>query len=151
MIKTLKVDAIRNGTVIDHIPAGMVLRVLNVLGPRESDLVMVGMNFGSKAMGKKDIIKIEGRELTADEVNSIALLAPSAKVNIIRDFKVAKKGQVQVPDHIDGLMRCPNPKCVTNHEPSLTRFRVVNRDPVTLGCTYCERMFLSTNMEYLES
>ncbi len=146
-MKTLKVDAIRNGTVIDHIPAGMVLRVLNILSPRESDVAMIGMNFGSKAMGKKDIIKIEGRELTAEEVNSIALIAPTAKVNIIREFKVAKKGKVEIPKTIEGLMRCPNPNCITNSEPITTRFSVLKQEPVTLCCSYCERVYHSREME----
>ena len=149
-MKTLKVDAIRNGTVIDHIPAGLVLKVVNILVPRENDIVMVGMNFPSKAIKHKDIIKIEGRELTAEEVNSIALIAPTAKVNIIRDFKVAKKGRVEIPDSIHGLVKCPNPKCITNDEPSETRFTVTKRDPVTLCCDYCERVYLGSEIEYLE-
>ena len=82
-MKELKVDPIKNGTVIDHIPAGRVQRVLAILKPRATDVVMMGMNFSSKAMKKKDIIKIEGRELTQNEVNSIALVAPAAKVSII--------------------------------------------------------------------
>lgn len=149
-MKTLKVDAIRNGTVIDHIPAGLVLRVLGIIKPQESDVVMVGMNFSSQAMGKKDIIKIEGRELTAEEVNSIALIAPAAKVNIIREFDVAKKGKVEVPDTIEGLVKCPNPGCITNHEPTRTRFTVVERDPVTLTCNYCERVYLTSEVEHVD-
>lgn len=148
-MKTLKVDAIRNGTVIDHIPGGQVLRVLNILKPRKNDVIMAGMNFPSQAMGQKDIIKIEGRELTADEVNSIALIAPRAKVNIIRDFKVVKKGTVEVPDAFEGLVRCPNPNCISNAEPIVSRFQVVKRDPVTLCCGYCERVYQTSEIEYL--
>ena len=146
-MKKLKVDAIRNGTVIDHIPAGRVLRVLDILGSQEKDVAMIGMNFSSQAMGKKDIIKIEGRELTPDEVNSIALIAPHAKVNIIRDFKVVKKGQVEIPELIVGLMRCPNPNCITNHEPITSRFKVLKPEPVTLCCDYCERTYKAEEME----
>lgn len=147
-MKVLKVDAIRNGTVIDHIPAGRVQRVIAILKPQETDIVMMGMNFSSKAMKKKDIIKIEGRELTRDEVNRIALVAPEAKVSIIRDFKVAQKSTVQVPDDIEGLVECPNPKCITNAEPMVTVFHKHNRSGTELVCQYCERVFSAEEMTH---
>ncbi len=133
-MKVLKVDAIHNGTVIDHIPAGRVQRVLAILKPRATDIVMMGMNFPSKAMKKKDIIKIEGRELTQNEVNRIALIAPRAKVSIIRDFKVFQKSKVEIPELIEGLVACPNPKCITNSEPMVTKFRLANAEERELSC-----------------
>jgi len=148
-MKVLKVDAIRNGTVIDHIPAGRGQRVLAILNPRDTDLVMMGMNFSSKAMRKKDIIKIEGRELTRDEVNSIALIAPKAKVSIIRDFKVAQKSTVQIPERIEGLVACPNPKCITNAEPMVTIFKLEDPASRELACHYCERVFTADEMKHI--
>lgn len=148
-MKVLKVDAIRNGTVIDHIPAGRVQRVLAILKPRSTDIVMMGMNFPSKAMKKKDIIKIEGRELTKNEVNSIALIAPDAKVSIIRDFKVAKKSTVQIPERIEGLVVCPNPKCITNAEPMMTIFNLQDSSSRELACQYCERVFKADEMTHI--
>ena len=149
MMKVMKVDAIRNGTVIDHIPAGRVQRVLAILKPRGTDVVMMGMNFSSKAMRKKDIIKIEGRELNQHEVNSIALIAPDAKVSIIRDFNVTQKFKVEVPEVIEGLVLCPNPKCITNAEPMLTRFALVEANGSKLSCQYCERVFSADEMDHV--
>jgi aspartate carbamoyltransferase regulatory subunit len=148
-MKVMKVDAIRNGTVIDHIPAGRVQRVLAILKPRETDVVMMGMNFSSKAMKKKDIIKIEGRELTQNEVNGIALLAPEAKVSIIRDFKVAQKGVVQIPDVIEGLVSCPNPKCISNSEPMVTKFIRADDSGDELVCHFCERVYSAHEMDHI--
>ena len=148
-MKVLKVDPIKNGTVIDHIPAGRVQRVLAILKPRATDVVMMGMNFSSKAMRKKDIIKIEGRELTQNEVNSIALIAPKAKVSIIRDFQVTQKSKVEIPEKIEGLVACPNPKCITNSEPMITKFKLESADERELACEYCERVFTADEMTHL--
>lgn len=139
--KKLKVDPIREGTVIDHIPAHKALQVMSIINPAESDVVTIGLNFASKKFGRKDIVKIEGRELTSGEVNSIALVAPEANVIIIRDYDVVNKRLVQVPDQIEGFARCGNPRCITNHEKMTTRFRTVRRNPVALRCEYCERVF----------
>ncbi|RMH69118.1 MAG: aspartate carbamoyltransferase regulatory subunit [Gemmatimonadetes bacterium] len=142
--KTMKVDAIRNGTVIDHIPAGRGLRVLEILESEEDqqkDLITIGLNLISGAYGRKDIIKIENRELTVNEVNQIALIAPEATLNIIRDFEVTEKKTVELPEKIEGLMHCPNPNCVTSDETIHTRLLRVSRTPVRLRCAYCERVF----------
>ena len=93
----LKVDAIRNGTVIDHIPAGAGLRVLRIIGEEQTRVVAVGMNLPSKSNEKKDIVKIEGIELKHEEVNQIALIAPHATINIIREFEVTEKYNVKIP------------------------------------------------------
>ncbi len=148
-MKVLKVDPIKNGTVIDHIPAGRVQRVLAILKPRPTDIVMMGMNFSSKAMKKKDIIKIEGRELTQNEVNSIALIAPDAKVSIIRDYQVTQKSKVEIPDRIEGLVSCPNPKCITNAEPMVTIFNHSEIEGRELACQYCERVFTADEMIHI--
>lgn len=137
----LKVDPIKEGTVIDHIPATKALQVISIIKPQKTDVVTIGINFSSKKYGTKDIVKIEGRELTPSLVNSIALVAPNANVIIIRDFKVIKKSQVKIPDEVKESVKCGNPQCITNIEIMNTRFKTVLRNPVKLRCAYCERVF----------
>ncbi len=138
---TLKVTKIRSGTVIDHIPAGRALEVLNVLGltGREGLRIAVIMNVESRKLGRKDIVKIEGKKLKPEEVNMIALVAPTATINIIDDFNVVQKFRAEVPDIVEGVVRCPNPTCITNksREPIKTRFVVIKRSPLVLQCCYC--------------
>lgn len=141
-MKELKVQPIRNGTVIDHIAAGKAVVVLRILGlPRAgwTSTITAAMNVPSGASGRKDILKIEDRELDASEVNKIALIAPSATINIIREYEVARKEIVELPDKVSNLVKCPNPNCVTNAEPVKTQFAIVDRDPVRLRCGYCDR------------
>ncbi len=137
----LLVRRIREGTVIDHIPAGRALTVLRILGitGREGYKVAVVMNVESHKLGKKDIVKIEGRMLSPSEVNKIALVAPSATINIVRDYKVVEKQKVSLPDRIDDILSCPNPTCITRQprEHLVSRFRVLSRRPVRLQCIYC--------------
>ncbi|MFA5860259.1 MAG: aspartate carbamoyltransferase regulatory subunit [Candidatus Thermoplasmatota archaeon] len=140
-MKELKVQPIRNGTVIDHITGGKavtVMRILGLLRPGWTSTVTAAMNVPS-SNGRKDILKIEDRELDAGEVNKIALIAPNATINIIREYEVARKEHVQIPEKVSGLVKCPNPNCVTNHEPIKTQFLVVSKDPVRLQCGYCDR------------
>ncbi len=139
--KELIVRKIRDGTVIDHIPAGRALHVLRILGitGREGYRVAIVMNVESKKLGRKDIVKIEGRELSGGEVDLIALIAPTATINIIRDYRVVVKRKVKLPERIKGLLTCPNPTCITRkpREPVTTSFTVVSREPVILRCDYC--------------
>ena len=140
-MKELKVTPIKNGTVIDHIPPGLALKVLHVLKIAEetSSAVSVAMNVKSK-MGKKDIVKIENKELDKREVNKISLIAPKATINIIRDYEVIKKHRVQLPDEIVGIVKCSNPTCISNsREPVESRFILVSKDPPHIKCYYCER------------
>ena len=140
--KELKIPLIKDGTVIDHITAGQAVKVLHILGIPEKTLdsiVSVVMNVKSK-IGKKDIVKVERRELKPEEVNKIALIAPKATINIIRDYEVAKKYKVDLPEEIVGIVRCPNPNCISNtKEPVESRFRVISKDPIRIKCCYCER------------
>lgn len=140
--RELKIPLIKEGTVIDHITAGQSVKVLHILGIPEKTLdsiVSVVMNVNSK-IGKKDIVKVENRELKPEEVNKIALIAPKATINIIRDYEVTKKFKVHLPDEIIGIVRCPNPSCVSNTaEPVKSRFKVISRDPIRIKCCYCER------------
>ncbi len=140
--KELYVKKIRNGTVIDHISAGYSLDVLKILGidGREGHVVSVAMNVTSKVETKKDIVKVENRELNPGEVDKIALIAPSATINIIRDYEVAEKTRVKLPDTIKGIVKCANPSCVSNAgEPVVPRFMVEKKDPLRLRCFYCSR------------
>ncbi len=141
-MRDLKVTPIKNGTVIDHIPSGMALKVLKVLGITGdvSSTVSVLMHVPSKRRGAKDIVKVEDRELNPRELNKIALIAPAATINIIRNYNVAEKHTVTLPDRIVGILRCGNPNCITNaREPVETVFLVRDRDPLRLRCQYCDR------------
>ena len=113
-----KVTALKEGTVIDHLPAGSALKALEVLGDMGGRVVTVGMYLESKKREQKDIIKIEKRELTEREVAKIALLGPHTTISIIRNYRVVDKLPVKIPDEIHGVVRCPNPSCITNHDPS---------------------------------
>jgi len=137
------VAKIKEGTVIDHITAGRALMVLRILGitGREGFVVSVVMNVPSKKMGRKDIVKIEGRELSPEEVNKIALVAPRATINIIRDYEVVEKHRVELPKTIRNIVRCVNPACITNaREPIEPLFYVVSEEPLRLKCHYCGRV-----------
>ncbi|NJD98424.1 aspartate carbamoyltransferase regulatory subunit [Thermococcus sp. LS1] len=137
----LKVTAIKEGTVIDHIPAGKGLKVIEILSLNRPNggVLLLASNVHSKKLGKKDIVKIEGKFLSEEEVNKISLIAPTATVNIVRDYKVAEKFNVEIPDEIVGILRCANPNCVSNHEHVVSRFYVVSKRPLKVRCHYCER------------
>jgi len=139
----LYVKKIRNGTVIDHIDAGHaldVLRILNINGKR-GEVVSAVMNVESKQLGRKDIVKIEDRELNPQEVDKIALIAPRAAINIIREYEVASKKRVRLPETIKGIIWCSNPSCVVNaREPVTSEFRVEVVEPLRIRCHYCGRI-----------
>jgi aspartate carbamoyltransferase regulatory subunit len=141
--KKLHVRKIENGTVIDHISAGFaldVLRILNING-KEGYTVSVVMNVPSSKLLKKDIVKIENRELKEDEVNKIALIAPKATINIIRDYKVVAKKKVELPSFIKNIIKCPNPVCITNaKEPVIPMFHTEEIEPLKLRCHYCNKI-----------
>ena len=141
MEEELRIRKIRDETVIDHITAGYALSVLRILGitGREGFVVSIAMNVPSKKLGKKDIVKVEGRELKAEEVNKIALIAPRATINIIKDYAVVKKIRVNLPEEIEDIVKCRNPTCITNspREPIKPKFKVISREPVKLRCMYC--------------
>ncbi len=137
---TLRVAKIRDGTVIDHITAGYALEVLKILGikNRVSYIVSVAMNVSSKSLGLKDMVKIEGRELKSKEVDKIALLAPRASINIIRNFRVVDKQLVKLPKIIKEIIKCINPACISNsNEPIKPTFKVEIKDALQLKCHYC--------------
>ena len=148
----LKVTPIGNGTVIDHIPAGQALNVLKILGIDKTTeaTISVLMNVTSKRSGKKDVVKVEDRELKEEEVNKISLIAPGATINIIRDCRVVEKRTVDMPDLIVGVLRCPNPSCISNtDEPIKSQLIVKSKNPVVLRCVYCEQPIVENIADYL--
>jgi len=139
--RVLRVSKIRYGTVIDHIDAGRALHVLKILGLTggEGLVIAVVMNVESRKLGRKDIVKVEGLELAEEQVNKISLIAPSATINIIRDYEVAEKIQVKPPREVVGLLKCINPNCVSRleMEPITSAFTLVSVRPLRLECNYC--------------
>lgn len=142
-VRPYKVFAIENGTVIDHIAAGAALKIIRILNLAAGNkIVTVGLNFPSKKLKFKDLVKVEKRELTPEEISRVAILAPAASINIIRNYKIAKKFKVSLPEKIKRLIVCPNPKCITNHEPMDSVFYVKpNGAEPKLKCAYCEKVF----------
>jgi aspartate carbamoyltransferase regulatory subunit len=139
--KQLIVNAIKNGTVIDHIPAKNLFKVISILGLQTIDnQITFGTNLESKKLGSKAIVKISDRYFLDEEINKIALVAPQAKLNIIRDYEVIEKRVVEVPDYIQGIVKCVNPKCITNNEEVKTKFTVLTKNEVSLKCHYCEKI-----------
>lgn len=148
--KELQVSAIENGTVIDHIPSDKLFDVINILEIHEQEnAITFGMNFHSKKLGKKAIIKIWDRFLENDEINKLALVSPSVHINIIKDYNVVEKKTIEVPNKIEGIVKCVNPKCITNHEKISTKFKVVKKSPISLKCNYCEKLTDEGNMEII--
>lgn len=141
--KQFLVSAIENGTVIDHITVGYALKIVRILNLAAYEhIVTIGLNLPSRDMRTKDLVKVEGRELTQEEVNSIAILAPHATINIIQHYDVIKKFRVQIPHQIQQVIICPNPKCITNNETMDTFFSVrVKGENIAVQCNYCERIF----------
>jgi aspartate carbamoyltransferase regulatory subunit len=137
----LRVSKIHNGTVIDHVRSGQALNVLAVLGIDGSDgeEISIGMNVPSDRLARKDIIKVEGRELSQDEVDVLTLIAPDATINIIRDYEVVEKSRVDRPDTVEGVLSCSNSGCITTgDEPVTSRFDVLDD---AVRCSYCETIF----------
>ncbi len=142
MEKDIRVRKIKDGTVIDHITPGQALNVLKIIGITKGypeTTVTVAMNVPSGETSLKDIVKVEGRELKADEVDKISLIAPEAKINIIRDYEVVEKKVVSIPNVLGGFLTCANPNCITNTAESPSKFGVEEKHPIKLRCIYCER------------
>jgi len=138
--KELSISAIRDGTVIDHIPSNVTLKVVDILDLKGiRGIISIATNLTSKTMGKKGLVKISGKDLTKEEVDKIALIAPNASVNIINNYDVKKKIKVTIPLVINKIIKCSNPNCITNNEGISTKFYVLNKDPLKVKCHYCER------------
>ncbi len=148
--KELKVSALENGTVIDHIPSKSVFTVIRILGLEHSENPMTfGTNLESKKYGTKGIIKVSNKFFEEDEMRKIAFAAPNATLIEIKDFQVVAKRQVELPDEVVGIVRCFNPKCITNHQKVTQKFDVLDKEDLRLHCHYCEKITKKENMEFL--
>lgn len=142
------VAAIENGTVIDHIPTEKTYAVANILDLRSLDTeVTIGYNYLSKKIGRKGIIKIEDKFFTDEEISRLSVVAPNVVLNIIHNYEVVEKKTVETPDVLTGIVKCNNPKCITNNESMPTRFHVEDKDNVQLRCHYCERTVCKDEIE----
>ena len=136
----LQVVALKNGTVIDHIPTDKLFTIVNLLELQFSDSnITIGNNFESKKLGKKGIIKVADRFFSDEEISRLSVVAPNVQLNIIRDFEVVEKKQVIMTDIVKGIVKCGNPKCITNNEPMTTIFHVLCKENGVLKCHYCEK------------
>ncbi len=146
--KELQVAALENGTAIDHIPPDQLFKVASLLGldRLHKHMITIGNNFASKKMGKKGVIKIADKFFEENEINRIALIAPNVVLNIIRDFEVVEKKRVSLPDKLIDIVRCNNPKCISNQEPMASYFHVIDKESVTIRCHYCERKINKENI-----
>ena len=139
----LIITKIRNGTVIDHIPAGRSLDILNALGLLDDARRRIAliMNIESGKFGSKDLLKIEDARLSERDSGKIAVIAPGSTIDVISNFKVVSKSKAVISDELVSILKCINPNCIVNHENIRTRFRVESRDPLKVRCHYCERVF----------
>lgn len=146
----LNVTAIENGTVIDHIPANNVFKVLHILNlENNKNQVLFGDNLDSQKYGKKGLIKVSNTYFEGNEINKIALVAPTATFIEIKNFKVVNKQQVEVPDQIKIIVKCFNPNCITNVENVPSRFTVVDKENMRLLCHYCEKITARNNIVFV--
>lgn len=136
--KELAVAALRNGTVIDHIPPEALFKCVAILGLASTTRrITIGNNLESDKLGSKGIIKVSDAFFPDADLNRIALIAPTAVVNIVRDYEVVEKHAVELPHEIRGIVKCDNPKCITNNEPMTTVFETVDHKPGHIRCRYC--------------
>lgn len=134
------VAAIENGTVIDHIPSEKTYEVANILGLQNLDTVVtIGYNYLSKKIGRKGIIKIENKFFSDEEISRLSVVAPNVVLNIIRNYGVVEKKKVETPDELRGIVKCNNPKCITNNEPMKTVFNVTDKAKGIIRCRYCDK------------
>ena len=137
--KEMLVAAIQNGTVIDHIPTEKTFQVVSLLNIDKMEThVTIGYNLYSKKVGMKGIIKVEDKFFTDDEISRLSVVAPKVVLNIIKDYEVVEKKTVETPDKLVVIVKCNNPKCITNNEPMNTVFNIVDKERGTLKCHYCE-------------
>ncbi|GAA0678311.1 aspartate carbamoyltransferase regulatory subunit [Natronoarchaeum mannanilyticum] len=147
----LRVSKIRNGTVIDHVPGGQALNVLAILGIDGSggEEVSVGMNVPSDRLGRKDIVKVEGRELSQDEVDVLSLIAPDATINIVDEYEVVDKRRLDPPEFVEGILSCPNRNCITtDDEPVDSKFEVLDDE---VRCVYCETIIREDLADHIDT
>ena len=148
LLRQQTVPKIKEGTVIDHIPAKSTFKVLQILHLSD-ELITFGNNLESKQLGKKGVVKIADKLLSKKELNKIALVAAEATVSVIKDYKVYDKFRVETPKRFVNIVKCINPNCITRHQEVSTHFDVVSNEPLKLRCHYCETAFGSENINLL--
>ncbi len=143
-----QVAAIKNGTVIDHIPAEKTYQVVSLLQLQNLNTpVTIGYNYPSKKIGRKGIIKVSDKFFTDEEISRLSVVAPNVVLNVIHDYEVVEKKPVVTPDELRGIVKCNNPKCITNNEPMQTVFNVVDKVHGILKCHYCDKEQNINNVE----
>jgi len=148
----LKVSAIKNGTVIDHISATNLFKVIKILDLKQIQTqITFGTNLESKKLGKKAIIKISEYFFKDEDINKIALVSPEARLNIIKNYLVVEKRNIEIPDKVQGIVKCVNPKCITNHQNVLQKFNIIVSDErkISLKCHYCEKVTSQDDMKFI--
>lgn len=148
--KEMKVSALENGTVIDHIPTNKVFQVVKILGlEKTSNQMTLGINLDSKKIGKKGIIKISNKFFEPIEIHKISIVAPHATLTIIKNFEVIQKFKIEIPDEFEGIIKCFNPKCITNNQNVMQRFSIADKENLMLKCHFCEKYTKKENIEFL--
>lgn len=148
--KELQVAALENGTVIDHIPSEKLFTVVSLLGLEKlENNITIGCNLKSEKLGTKGIIKIADKFFCDDEINRIAVVAPNVKLSIIRNYEVSEKKELHLPNELKGIVKCGNPKCITNNEPMSTRFHVIDKEHCVIKCHYCGKEQVREQIEIL--
>jgi len=147
--QTIKVSKLKNGSVIDHLIPGTAIKALKVLGLSTENILSIGMNYDSEKYGKKDIIKIENRKLTTEEINKLALISPNATYSVVKNYETVEKNKAVLPDELNNIIKCNNPRCITNHEQVTTRFNVLNKEPIVVKCRYCEKRMTDMEIDIL--
>ena len=151
MKKQLMVAAIKDGTVIDHIPSEKLFAVVNLLHlDRMTSAVTIGYNLESQELGRKSIIKMADKFFNDEELNQLAVICPNLTLCIIRDYEIVEKRTVTLPDELRGIVHCTNPKCITNNEPMKTHFHVHGDDRQALKCHYCNTVITLDKVQLVE-
>lgn len=133
---------IKNGINLDHIPSGNAWYIIKILNLQSGgNQTGVGLNLPSKKLGTKDLIKIEDRVLTADEINAISLFCVGASLSVISDYQVIKKIIIELPKSIDNIVVCPNTRCVSHLNSSKFISTKNRQNKISLTCHYCEQVF----------
>ena len=134
------VRALKNGTVIDHIPSDKLFAVVSLLHlDKLKNRIIIGFNLNSEKIGKKSIIKVSDKYFSSEELNQLSVLAPNVTLNIIKEYEIIEKYKVEMPDELNGIIKCANPKCITNNEPMTKRFKIIDKQKGIIRCLYCEK------------
>jgi len=147
----LIVRRIKDGTVIDHIEGGKGLKVLEALGidGKDGNVITIALNVPSGKFSKKDIIKVENRYLQDYDTNKLAVISPTATINIIKDYKLVEKRRVALPNKIEKIFRCSNPECITNSQEHIESvMEVIDKSGRVLRCKYCTRILDVNQLKY---